>query len=188
VLAVSSFVKDEAIDYAAILLLTNVLLIIVAFRKWIKEDLKYVRANRRTWRSLTSCLALHSGKVATMFDEDDEDDDDHDKLEKERKKQKFAKLLLNAWDHTRLDTADLKQAIGQNLLLIQHEDTMLEQMTKRSFRERVKLYTRRVVGLVLSLGLLGLAAYVIILLTITSSELEQQLAETAFSAFATFIV
>ena len=44
VLAVSSFVKDEAIDYAAILLLTNVLLIIVAFRKWIKEDLKYVRA------------------------------------------------------------------------------------------------------------------------------------------------
>ena len=88
----SSFVPNEATDYVAILLFTHVVLVAVGFRKWIKEDFL--------------------GKVATMFDEDEDDQDDQDPLEKERKKKKFAKLLLNAWDHTRLDTEDLKSAIG----------------------------------------------------------------------------
>ena len=130
----------------------------------------------------------YSGKKQSMFDESDDDDDDMDPIEKERRKKKFAKLLLNSWDHTRLDADDLKSAIGQNLLLIQHEDLMLEQQTTRSVKDQIKLYARRTMGMMLSAGLLGVAAYVIIRLTITSSELEQQLSETQFASFSAFLV
>ena len=51
-------------------------------------------------------------KQHASLDSDSSDDEDEDALVKERKKKKFAKLLLNAWDHTRLDSNDLKAAIG----------------------------------------------------------------------------
>lgn len=49
VLAISSFTESEAMNYAAILLLTHIVLIGLGIRKWIKEDLSYVKPLARSW-------------------------------------------------------------------------------------------------------------------------------------------
>ena len=65
---------------------------------------------------------------------------------------------------------------------------MLENMTSRTWKQRVVVYTRRVIGMIMSAAILVAAGYIIGLLTVTSSSLEKSIAETDFSPFAAFIV
>jgi len=54
--------------------------------------------------------------------------------------------------------------------------------------ERVCVYSRRVAGMIASLAVLGVAGLCIVALTIYSSSLESDIAETQLAAFAAFIV
>lgn len=106
---------------------------------------------------------------------------------------KYSKITLNAWDYSLVatDVADLKYAIGEQLLLAIHEDEVADAQRKRSWKEDAKLYTRRVVGLLLSISLQAGAAYVIIQLTITSATLAELIRESGgdlLAPLADFIV
>jgi len=156
----SSFTEEEALDYAGCIVLSNLALLYLAVRKWVRED-------RRA-----KAISVLEGKEG---------------------EHKYSQITLNAWDYSLVATevADLKYAIGEQILLALHEDEVADLQRKRSIKQDAILYTRRGVGLLLSVALQGGAAFVIIQLTITSAQLANVIKATGgevLAPFADFIV
>jgi len=105
-----------------------------------------------------------------------------DMFEAQAGENKYAKLALNAWDHSiskPKEVEDLKFAIAEQFVVALHEEDLKKQKQKRTRRERINLLLRRILGNILYLSVQALAGAAILWLTATSAQLSASIEKQA---------
>ena len=97
-------------------------------------------------------------------------------------KMKYAKISLNAWDHSlrkEAEVEDWKFNLRESFRLVSHEDDVVGIKELRTVEERTKLLVRRISGTFLFLLILSGSAASIVYLQIQSAELKTALSQSA---------
>jgi len=144
-MATSSYSTEDRYQYLALVLLLPLILFFDAIRKWINED-----ANSKIINS----------------------------IEAEQANIKFAKQFLCCWDHgltQSTDVEDLICTIGSNMSTMVAVEREKGKTLERSFNEKVKLFTKRSIGILLYICLLLISWAAIIYLKAQSQQVAEQL-------------
>ncbi|GMH89531.1 hypothetical protein TrST_g11353 [Triparma strigata] len=145
-MATSSYGTDDRYQYLALIMLLPMILFFDAIRKWINED-----AN---------------SKIITS-------------IEAEQANIKFAKQFLCCWDHgltLNTDVEDLMCTIGSNMNTMIAVEKEKGKTLERSFNEKVNLFIKRSVGILLYICLLLASWASILYLKAQSQQVAEKLA------------
>eukprot|EP00753_Platysulcus_tardus_P013050 PLAT3606.3.p1 GENE.PLAT3606.3~~PLAT3606.3.p1 ORF type:complete len:852 (+),score=356.19 PLAT3606.3:57-2612(+) len=143
----SSFTSDEALTYIATLWLCMALLLVLAVNKWIAED------RRAKEMDMTNDAATD---------------------------RRYSVLVLNAWDHSiwkKREVEDQQFFVADHYNLLRYEEQLKVIASQRTRLDKCKIFTRRLVGILLSMSVQAASASLIIFLTLQSSTVQRNLSE-----------